>query len=101
MSIQQQSRYVQGTVARMPDSSGTYNISVLRDVPASSSPFTLYIWQPADRPDTVAARLLGNPQLWWAIFDINPSLIYPLNIPVGTAMKIPINPVMGQGTLVQ
>jgi hypothetical protein len=49
----------------------------------------------------VAAQLLGNSSLWWAIFDINPEIIYPLNIPPGTVVRIPNNPVMGQGTLVQ
>lgn len=102
MAISQQSRYNQGTIVRnMPTSSGQYNITVLRTVPASNSAFSLYIWQAQDRPDTVANRLLGNPHLWWAIFDINPNIIYPLNIPPGTAVRIPTSPIQGQGTLVQ
>lgn len=94
-----QSRYNHGTVTRMPNSSGTYNLTVLRNVPASNSTFSLYIWRAGDRPDLVASLLLGNPSLWWAIFDINPGMIYPLNIEPGTVVRIPTNPVMGQGTL--
>lgn len=101
MSIALQSRYQQGTLVRLPDSSGTFNLSVLRTVPASQSSFTLYIWQAGDRPDLVAQEQLGNPSLWWAIFDINPGLIYPLNIAPGTVIRIPTAPVMGQGTLIQ
>lgn len=101
MAIFPNSRYKQGTVTRIPDSAGTYNLSVLRSVPPAASTYYLYIWKAGDRPDTVAYQLLGNALLWWAIFDINPEIIYPLNIPAGTAVRIPIAPVMGQGTLNQ
>lgn len=101
MAIAPQSRYQQGLLTRMPDSSGTYNLTVLRTVPASSASYSLYLWKAGDRPDLVAYRLLGDPSLWWAIFDINPELIYPLNIPPGAAVRIPSNPVSGQGTLLQ
>jgi hypothetical protein len=99
--IRPQSRYVQGTVLRMPDSEGTYNVSVLRTVSAQIKSFSLYVWKSGDRPDLVAYRLLGNSELWWAIFDINPEIIYPLNILPGTVVRIPTGPVMGQGTLLQ
>jgi hypothetical protein len=101
MAIGTQSRYTQGNLLRMPNSEGTYNVSVLRTVPAQAGNFTLYIWKASDRPDLVATRLLGNPSLWWSIFDINPEIIYPLNVPAGTVVRIPIGPVMGQGTLIQ
>lgn len=101
MSISSQSRYVQGKLTRIPNSSGVYNLSVLRSVPQNSSGFYLYIWKATDRPDIVAHTLLGNSGLWWAIFDINPELINPLDVPAGTVVRIPINPVMGQGTLAQ
>jgi hypothetical protein len=95
------SRYNQGTLTRMPDATGTYQLTVLRSVPPAVSAYSLYIWQVGDRPDLVAYNLLGDSSLWWAIFDINPELIYPLNIPVGAIVRIPSNPVMGQGTLLQ
>ncbi len=99
--ITPQSRYTQGTVVRMPDSEGTYNVSVLRTVRTQIQNFSLYIWQVGDRPDLVAYKTLQNSQLWWAIFDINPEIIYPLRITPGTVVRIPKTPIMGQGTLLQ
>jgi hypothetical protein len=101
MSVLPQSRYTQGTLLRMPDSEGTYNISVLRTVSAAYGRYSLYVWQAGDRPDLVAYETLGSSELWWSIFDINPEIIYPLNIRPGTVVRIPAGPVMGQGTLIQ
>ena len=101
MSILPQSRYQSGVLTRVANSSGTYNLSVLRTTPAVSTNYKLYVWKEGDRPDIVAAKELGNPTLWWAIFDINPELIYPLGIPAGTVVRIPNSPVQGQGTLIQ
>jgi hypothetical protein len=100
--IPQQSRYSRGTITRLQDSSGNYNLSVLRSIPATANiGFKLYIWKQGDRPDLVAFRLLGDSRLWWSIFDINSEIIYPLLIEPGTIVRIPNNPVMGQGTLNQ
>lgn len=99
--INQQSRYTQGNLLRMPNGEGTYNISVLRTVSRQAQPFVLYVWKSGDRPDLVAAQKLGNPSLWWAIFDLNPEIINPLNVTPGTVVRIPRGPVMGQGTLYQ
>lgn len=101
MPIFPQSRYTQGTLTRLPNSGGTYNLTVLRTVAGQNVPFSWYIWQNRDRVDVVANRFLGNPHLWWAIFDINPEIIYPLNIPAGTPVRIPSAPVAGQGTTLQ
>lgn len=102
MSILPQSRYNTGTVIeRLPNSGGVYNITVLRTVPSSFVSYKLYTWKTGDRPDLVAFTQLGNANLWWSIFDINPEIIYPLNIPPGTIVRIPAGSVMGQGTLIQ
>ena len=101
MAVLPQSRCTQGTLLRMPNSAGTYNVSVLRTVSRQFGRFSLYIWKAGDRPDLVATETLGNPQLWWSIFDITPEIIYPLNVKPGTVVRIPMGPVMGQGTLVQ
>jgi len=103
MSIDPQSRYSQpsASLVRVPDSSNTYNLTVFRTVPLASIQFSLYVWQSGDRVDMVAARQYGNPSLWWAIFDINPEIIDPTNIPPGTIVRLPAAPVMGQGTLLQ
>lgn len=85
----------------MPDSNFIYQQSILRTVPGSTSLYSLYTWKAGDRPDLVAYETLGNSQLWWAIFDINPEIIYPLNVEPGTIVRIPSQVVMGQGTLTQ
>lgn len=103
MGVLPSSRYAAfgASIVRLPDSSGTYNLSVLRTLQPANAQYFLYQWQYGDRPDLVAYRLLGNPLLWWAIFDLNPELINPLNVPAGTLVRIPTAPVMGQGTLTQ
>jgi hypothetical protein len=80
---------------------GVYNLTIYRPTPASTTNYTLYTWKPSDRPDLVAARLLGDPTLWWAIFDYNPEVIYPFGVPPGTVLRIPGNPIVDHGTLVQ
>lgn len=100
--ITPQSRYQQsGIVTRVPNSSGTFNLTVFRTVPGGTSSFSLYIWKERDRPDIVSNKTLGDPALWWAIFDINPELIYPLNIAAGTVVRIPLGPATAQATLLQ
>jgi hypothetical protein len=101
MAIYPQSRYVQGTLVRMLDSNGVYQLSVLRTTPAATVAFTLYVWQVGDRPDIVAQQLLGNSSLWWSIIDINPEIINPIGIPAGYLVRIPTGPIEGQGTLIQ
>ena len=95
------SRYSQGTLTRVSNASGVYNVTSYRSTPAATSQYTLYTWKPFDRPDSVAATKLGDPTLWWAIFDYNPEVIYPFNVPPGTVLRIPNNPIVGHGTLVQ
>lgn len=101
LPIPYSSRYSQGTLTRLSNSGGVYNLTVLRTVPQSTANYKLYTWKPGDRPDTVANSQLGDPLLWWAIFDYNPEIIYPIGVPPGTVVRIPVNPVVGHGTLVQ
>lgn len=95
------SRYSQGTLTRVKAANGVYNIALYRPVASSTSKYSLYTWKPFDRPDSVAAKVLGDPTLWWAIFDYNPEVIYPFNVPPGTVIRIPKNPIVTHGTLVQ
>lgn len=95
------SRYAQGFQSRLADYMGTYQLAVLRTVPPILVQFHLYLWGAQDRPDTVAFDALGDSQLWWWIFDINPEVIDPFNVPPGTVVRIPNGPPSGQGTLLQ
>jgi len=101
LPIPYSSRYSQGTLTRVANAGGVYNVTVYRSTPASTTGYRLYTWKSQDRPDSVAAKELGDSTLWWAIFDYNPEVIYPFNVPSGTVLRIPNNPVVGHGTLVQ
>ena len=101
LPISYSSRYSQGTLTRVSDASGIYNVTVYRPTPPSTTNYQLYTWKPSDRPDSVAFRELGDATLWWAIFDYNPEVIYPFNVPPGTVIRIPNNPIVNHGTLVQ
>jgi hypothetical protein len=104
MSIGPQSRYLTltgGSISRVANSVGVYNVTVFRTIPQSSSGFSLYTWMVGDRPDIVATKVLGNPTLWWEVFDLNPEIIDPLNVPPGTVIRVPTASVIAQGVLTQ
>jgi hypothetical protein len=101
MTVPPNSRYVNGTLTRMPDAVGVYSLTVLRTVSPQAQHFRYYTWQLGDRPDSVAYAAFGNSSLWWAIFDINPEIIDPMNVPVGAIVRIPTDPITSQGTLLQ
>ena len=67
----------------------TYNLTVLREFPVDQSNFYYYVWKERDRIESVAARLLGDSNLWWRIMDYNPEVIDPINIVAGTPIRIP------------
>lgn len=91
-----------GIIVRLQNSSGTYNLSVLRTVQPQSVPFTLYIWKMSDRLDSVAYRLFGDASLWWTITDLNPEILDPLSIPTGAVIRVPTGSfVQSQSTLTQ
>lgn len=46
-------------------------------------------WRQEDRIDTLAAQYYDSPNQWWRIMDANPELLDPLNISVGTKIRIP------------
>jgi hypothetical protein len=84
------SRYASGIVSRAFDArNSTFNISLFRQFPEASSEFYYYVWTQRDRIDLVAAEFLGDPTLWWVIMDYNPELPNPLDIPIGSTLRIP------------
>ena len=42
-----------------------------------------------DTFENLAARYLGSPLFYWKIADINPQVVFPDYIPVGTNIRIP------------
>lgn len=84
------SRYSDSRLYRALDSrTGKYNVTVLRQYPVYETGYFLYEWKETDRLDTLALRYLGSPALWWKIMDMNPEIIDPLNIKLGTQLRIP------------
>jgi hypothetical protein len=80
------SRYYVGTRAQ---DSGT--MFTFRNKTLEEAQFFAYIWKESDRIDTVAAKFLGDPQIWWKITDINEHIQDPWNITPGVGIRIPRN----------
>jgi nucleoid-associated protein YgaU len=58
--------------------------------PASALPAAAtYVVRPGDRIDLIAARLLGNPLLYWMIADANDSTDIPSLCRSGRRLRIP------------
>jgi hypothetical protein len=84
------SRYAEGTIFKSYDSrSKKYGVSVLRVFPENSSEFFYYTWAERDRIDSVAEKFFGDPDAWWQIMDFNPEIMNPLDISLGTVLRIP------------
>ncbi len=84
------SRYAIGVFSKTYNATRkTHNLSVMRNFPIDQSSFYYYNWRERDRIEAVAARLLGDSNLWWRIMDYNPELIDPFNIPLGSTVRIP------------
>jgi len=49
---------------------------------------TFHVVEAGDRIDLSAYRYLGDPTLWWVIFDYN-DLFFPLDLDLGVALRIP------------
>lgn len=84
------SRYARGIFfTAYEPKKNTYNLTVFRRFPVDQSNFYYYVWRERDRVENVAARLLGDSNLWWRIMDYNPEVIDPINIVAGTPIRIP------------
>lgn len=84
------SRYATGTIFKAFDPrDGEWYTTVFRNYPKEYVSFYTYVWKERDRPETVAARTLGNPEMWWKIMDYNPEILNPFDIPVGTVIRLP------------
>ena len=66
-----------------------FALTVFRTWSSSQSKYFIYEVTEIDRIEHIAANTLGNPALWWKIMDINPEVINPFEIPIGTQLRIP------------
>lgn len=65
------------------------HVSVFRNFPKEVAKYSLYTWLEEDRIDLIAKKFLGDASLWWRIMDFNPEVLNPMDIPVGTTLRIP------------
>jgi hypothetical protein len=84
------SRYANAVITKNYNTTRNTNAVVATRVfPIASSKFAVYVWTEKDRIDLVAYRFLGSPENWWKIMDYNPELSNPMEIPIGTYIRIP------------
>lgn len=48
-----------------------------------------YVIAPGDTFENIAARLYGDSSQYWRIADLNPQVKFPLDLKVGTTIRIP------------
>ena len=88
--IYSDSRYIDGTLQVVyREYSGNHEQAVYRTWPSYTIDYLWYTVTDIDRIEGIAARFLGNPELWWKIMDVNPEILNPFEIPAGTALRIP------------
>lgn len=51
--------------------------------------YYLYTSKEGDTFDLLALRVLGSPDHWWRVADLNPHVPFPDQIPVGTSIRVP------------
>lgn len=87
------SRYVTSPVVAvyMPNTNTT-TISVFRSPSSLTKGRSVkyYQWREGDRIDQLASRVLGDPELWWRIMDVNPDIYDPYDLTPGDLLRIPV-----------
>lgn len=48
-----------------------------------------YVWKLGDRLDNISNKFYRTPENWWVIAAYNPEVINPMDIAVGTRLRIP------------
>lgn len=59
-------------------------------VPRSTRRATVYTCKSTDTLETIAARQLGDESRYWEIADINPQIKFPLDVDLGTVLRLPV-----------
>lgn len=86
------SRYANGKVFKAYDArKKNYSAAVFREFSDLQSGFLYYTWVERDRIDLIADTFLGRPDYWWKIMDLNPEILDPYNIAIGTVIRVPSN----------
>lgn len=59
-------------------------------LPADKRVYTTYVCVSGDTLESIATRCLGNPKRYWELADLNPQIKFPLDISVGTLLRLPV-----------
>lgn len=84
--IYENSRYMK---AEVKDTDGIYIFKPRSKHTISSDGAKVHLFSAGDTLDGLANFYLGNPQLWWAILEMNPKYRSELEIPYGENLIIP------------
>lgn len=89
--IERTSRYYTGPLAQTKDKyTDQYNISVFRSFDTNKEvKYTQHTWKDGDSLTRIADDAGLGTRYWWEIMEINPEIMDPFNIPVGTVLRIP------------
>lgn len=84
------SRYQNERLTTITNADGEVQTFVLRSTrPFAKRTQRVHLWRDSDRIDRVAEQYLGSASAWWRVLDVNPEILDPNRIPLGTAVRIP------------
>lgn len=89
--IERVSRYYDGPLAQTKDKyTSQYVISVFRAFPASKAVnYITHIWKEGDSLTRLSKDYGLGTRYWWEIMEINPEIMDPFSIPIGTSLRVP------------
>lgn len=89
--IQRTSRYYTGPLAQTKDKyTEQYVISVFREFPSSKEVrYVSHTWKEGDTLTKLADKYRLGTRFWWEIMEINPEILDPFDISVGTVLRVP------------
>lgn len=87
--IFEDSRYALEPIIRVQAADGVTRPTIYPDGGPTNPPFHNYTVVDGDRFDTLAAKFLNSPELWWHIADANPEVFYPEDLVPGSIIRIP------------
>ena len=85
--ITKQSRYKDASLRVIPTSPET--VAVARRFPIGLTGSSYIVWKQGMRLDLLAASLFGNPDEWWRILDLNPTIQSPTDLRPGMIVMVP------------
>lgn len=89
--IKANSRYAANPVSVTTGEDGKTRRVIVQRAPESfAATIQDYVWEDGDHLDELAYFAYGEPELWWKIAEINPEIMDWAEVPIGTAIRIPV-----------